>query len=332
MRKIVMAGAAAAATVVLGVPAAAETLPVAGVYAARTDGAVGVSVIALESFGGDMGAEVSFALDDALASVSIEGQDWFLVVPTSGDDVDAVFRGSASSDVSYRRIDDKKKEGKCLEKNDKGKCIERETIYVRCREMLVELRPSVRLIAVDGRQLYDDRDTLSETRRFCEDESEPSSNSVLDKLASEYAAKVRLDLAPVYRSEGIRVMETRKDLNKADRNPFRDAVRQTKSDVSGACDAFAALEVNNPGHVSVLYNIGLCAEGQNDFASAQSYYQRALAIEPDKEYPAEGLRRIRDKERAMRQIDEHFAPFLDEASVDAAGEAPGDWSSGASAG
>ena len=318
MRKPLLAAATLAA-IVCGNQASAETLPVAGVYPARSEGAVGVNVIALESFGGDTGADFSFALDDALDSITIEGQDWFMVVPTSGDDVDAVLRGSASSDVSYRRVDDKKKKGKCLEKNDKGKCVRRQTEYVRCREMQVEFRPSIRLIAVDGTELYSDRDFLAQNRRYCADEHEPSPNSILDQMVGSYASKVRYDLAPTYRDDGIRVMESRKDMAKSDRKPFRNAVKLTKTNVGAACEAFAALEANNPNHVSVLYNIGLCAEGQGDFGRATVYYERALAIEPDKDYPTDGLRRIGDRQRANQQLDVHFAPFLEEATEDAAG-------------
>ena len=312
----VAALSAAICVEIAGSPALAETLPISGVYPARTDGAVGARVIALESFGGDQGAEVNFSLNDALESVRIDGENWFVIVPTSGDDVDAVLRGSASSDVSYRRVDDKKKT-KCEEKDDNGKCIRRRVTYVQCREMIVELRPSIRLIAVDGTELYGERDMIGEKRHYCAEGYEPSSRAILEKLVSDFTRQVRYDLAPVQRSQGIRVMESRKNLNKKDRKPFRNAVKLTKTDVSAACSAFAALEANNPQHPSVLYNIGLCAEGLDDFEKAADYYNRALAVEPGKDYPTRGLQRISDRARADMQLEEHFGPVESEADIEA---------------
>lgn len=305
-RSLMIACAATLCGIAMATPAMAETLPVSGIYPAHSDGAAAVNTIAVDNFGGDKGISLSFAITDALGSVTIEGERYFRLVPTRGDDVDAVLRGSAGLEVIETELDDKKVI-KCKKKDDKKKCIKEQVRFYDCYALAVSIYPDVRLIAANGNELHRMRDTLTTTENHCEDEySEPSVEGLSQELIGQFASRVRYAFAPVYRDRQIRVLESRKGMSKGDKRIFRDAVKLTKSNVGEACAAFSGLEASNPQNVSVLFNIGLCAEGEGNLESAAGYYQRALEVEPGKDYPISGLQRIEDRYRADRQLAAHY--------------------------
>jgi Tfp pilus assembly protein PilF len=80
-------------------------------------------------------------------------------------------------------------------------------------------------------------------------------------------------------------------------------VKATDDNVTLACEGFEALEATNPAHVSVLFNIGLCHESRGELEGAIDYYGRALEVDPGRDYPTDGLRRVRSRMRA----EEHLA-------------------------
>lgn len=307
-----------------GVAAQAETLPVEGIYAAQTDAPSRVLTITIGGFGGRGGERVAFSIDSALRGAVFDGRPYFQVTfsePLFGDSyrydrdadpaagragVDAVMRGIA--EVEVRDTDSGTKEiEECAARDDRDKCIEKRKVKVPCRARNVTMRPEVRLVARDGDLLYAKSDTLTVSRRFCRDEKvSPSADEMIAELADRFAAGVRTDIAPIYRAQDIRLLESRSGIAKADHPAFREALRLTKSDVGAACDAFAALEAGNPADVSVLFNIGLCHESEGDLAAAAQAYEAALAISPRKLEPQEGLGRIESRERAAQQLERHF--------------------------
>lgn len=310
-------------------PAQAETLPVAGIYAAGEDAPSEVKLIALGNFGGRAGERVALAIDGELRRAVINGEPWFDITFDSrggeryyvdssygvvgpGGEIlveggpQAIMRGYVSVEVDERDAGTKEVE-ECIKRDDDDKCIERGKVLYNCFDLDVALRPDVRLARIDGRLLYSKTDRLTATQRFCEDErSEPSVDDMLQGLIDQFARTVRFDLAPSYRSQGYRVMESRKGIAKEDRQAFGNAVKLTKNDPLGACMAFAALEENNPQDVSVLFNIGLCHESEGDLEAAAAYYREVLRIEPGKDYAGDGLRRIASRQRARLQLDIHY--------------------------
>ncbi|MEP3050115.1 MAG: tetratricopeptide repeat protein [Erythrobacter sp.] len=304
----------------------AETLSVEGVYGSQVDIPSDIEVIAMENLGGTVGPDVALELSDALGSVYIEGQPYFQIVPAaltgasqvvlinrteSGPEQirvdnpnapDAVLLGRVRLTSQDRRVEDKVVK-ECIAKDDRGKCVEREEFRTRCDEFVMRLNPRIRLLAADGAQLYSKTNQRSETVRYCADEdTQIDADAMEEKMVRELISEIRADIAPSERREGIRIMESRKGLVSEDREPFRDAVRLTQNDPYGACLAFGALEQRNPEHVSVLFNIGLCHEGEGNLAEARQYYERALALEPDKTYPNQGINRIYNRERGEAQM------------------------------
>ncbi len=306
MRIIVQTSAIALVVSASAAPLHAETLPVAGIYPAQSDAAAALNVIAVENFGGDKGASLSFEISDRLEGVTINQERYFSIVPTSGGDVDAVLRGSAATEVSEIQLDDRKVT-KCKKRDKDRKCIDERVTYYECWQINVSLRSDVRLISVNGNELHRYREPLARSEQYCDDDySTPSVDELASAMVAQVASNIRYDLAPVYRNQGIRVLENRKGMSRDDKRSFRNAVRLTKTDVTAACSGFEALEPGNPQHVSVLFNVGLCAEGQGELEKAAEYYRRALAAEPGKDYPTRGMRRIEDRYRADRQLAAHY--------------------------
>lgn len=313
MRFFAIAVTGAAAALGGATQAGAETLPVSGIYAAGSDEAATVRTIALESFSGDKGTSLGFAISDSLETAVFDGEPWFLVYPTAGEDVDAVMRGSAGIEIRETDLEDRKVTD-CKKRDKDKKCIEEKVTFYECTRLEVTLYPQLRLIARDGTEIYSNRTRLEDAKSYCANDSTlPSADAMLEGLIRSFAWTVRRDLAPEFRSEDVRVLESRKGMDRGSRNAFRDAVRLTKTDIDGACSAFAALESANPAHVSILFNIGLCAEGRGELDEAERYYGRALSIEPGKDYAVAGLDRVASKRRAQFQFD------LRRAAEDAAG-------------
>ncbi|WP_285710810.1 hypothetical protein [Erythrobacter oryzae] len=317
MRLRLMVGAAA--MLYAGV-VQAETLPVEGIYAAGTDAPSRARSIALAGFAGRGGERLAFAIDSALRGAVIEGRAWFELTfsePPRGTtytydrDADpAAYRGGADAvmrgiaEVSWRDRDDGTKQvEECVTRDDNDKCIERKKVEIPCRAREVTLRPEVRLVSREGELLYGKGDQLVTSRRFCKDEeATPPVDSMIEELARQFADAVRYDLAPVQRYDTIRVLESREGMSKPDQAAFKAALKLTKKDPAGACRAFEALQATNPQSVTILFNIGLCREGEGDLEAAEQLYSQALALKPGKLEPQEGLGRIASRRRAERQL------------------------------
>ncbi len=298
-------------------PAAAETIPVRGVYSGNVDLPADVELIVVEPFGGDVGQDVELALADVLGGVSIRGAPWFelitpdalinAVVEVEGNDgtvtsapltPDARLRGTVRSEA-YEREVDPKIERECVERDDEGQCVQRREVQIECAELTVRVDPRVLLVSARGEQLYSHNQSRSESVRFCADEDVvPSVLDIANSMVDDIVSSIRADLAPRESLRNIRVMERRRDLRRADRGPFRAAVRATNESIEAACSGFEALEQANPNHVSVLFNIGLCYESGGELEAAADYYTRALAVDPGRDYPSDGMSRLRSRQRA----------------------------------
>ncbi len=306
------------------VSVSAESLTVEGVYGSRVALPGDVEVIATESFGGEIGPDVVLDLSERLGRVYIEGQPFFRVVPaiTRSPNVvivnqtddnspitlsdpnapDAVLRGSVRTNFRDRRVGDKET-SRCIVRNDNGKCTEREKVKYRCDELEVRLDPRILLVDPSGRQLYSRTTPVSQAVRYCEDERVELRPDVMEEsLQDQLVGEVIADLAPSERRESIRIMESRKDLRRADRDAFRAAVKMTDNNPTAACEAFRALEADNPSQVSVIFNIGLCAESEGDLDLATEYYVLALQIDPGRDYPTYAMDRIDCRRRGEAQL------------------------------
>ncbi len=286
--------------------ASAEVLNIQGIYPARNDGAAALRSIAVEAFGGIDGPALSIHIGDALRDVQIEGRPWFRILaggPASR--AEAVLRGTASSEVANSQYSQQREE--CAAKDGGGKCIEKRKVDVPCNKRRIELVPNLRLVLPDGELLYaDDEPESAETSRCRGDSSEPKPRAaVVRDLAARIASRTRFAFAPVFRSESIRVNESRKGLSREDSDRFKQAVRLTKSDARAACSEWDAIAATNPGHIPTLFNAALCAEAAGTDAEAARRYRLLLESDPRHGDAREGLTRIDARARARRQLESH---------------------------
>ncbi|MBD2842152.1 hypothetical protein [Erythrobacter rubeus] len=310
--------------------ALAETLPVEGFYAARADVPAEIDILATEPFGGDWGYGLQASITDLLSQPVVADEPYFQVIPAAlaqrerifvvdpatedeaeqryievaGSDSgpDAVLRGAAHSSISdYSTSPKIRKE--CVLRDEDDECVEHEEIEIPCRQITVHYRASVTMVAADGSRLYHDDADLESSQTYCEDDhAAPDPDAMIGALAARYIDAVQSDLLPAFRKSDPRLLERRKGLTKQDRRTFKEALRLTKNDPFGACIKFRELEASNPEHVSVLFNIGLCHESEGELDRATTYYERALATEPDKNYPKAGLKRVESRERGEAQL------------------------------
>lgn len=300
IRKFLFALAAFAA-----VPAAAETLPVSGVYPAGNDAAAALQSIAIEPFGGIDGQALAIAVGDQLRGATIDGEPYFRIVPGSTG-AEATLQGALTAETFRRDSYDKEREV-CVERDEDDKCVKREKEKIPCWETVVRLDPRVRLIDAGGALLDAFDEPRERATRWCRDEQRPSQDEVARQLTEELARDMRFRFAPVERHEDVRVMEKRDGLARDGRDAFREAIRLTKQDPGLACAAFRALESANPAQASVLFNIGLCAEGAGQLDAAADYYRRALAADAKADYAGAGLQRLDARRRAAAQLAAHRA-------------------------
>lgn len=286
----------------------AETLPVSGVYPAGNDAAAALGTIAVEPFGGVDGSQLAIAAADRLRGVTIDGEPYFRVLPSgTSEEADAVLQGTAGAEAS-RRESGTREDSVCVERDEDRDCIRREKRKIPCWDQVVRLDAAVRLIGIDGELIhaFDREDEQAE--RFCQGDDRPSTERLVRELAARYAEGLRGDLAPVERSEQVRVMETRKGLSGDDSRTFRDAVRLTKDDAEAACAAWAALEGRNPDNAAVLFNLGLCEESRGELYAAHDYYRRVIAAGEDTGYARQGETRIEGRWRANAQLESRHRP------------------------
>lgn len=299
--------AVVAAASFFAVSAQAETLPVSGVYPAGNDDAASLQTLAIDSFGGADGQQLAIAIADRLRDVAIDGEPYFRVLPAAASaDAEAVIEGTATAEVGRRDASPRDDEV-CVERDEDRDCIRKEKVKIPCWETVVRLDASVRLVSIDGDLLHAVDGADEQTKRYCRGDDRPAAEPMVRQLSGKFADRLRGDLAPIQRLDEIRVMETRKGLSGEDGRAFREGVRLTKTSHDAACATWSALEARNPDHVSVLFNLGLCAESRGSLDEAQGYYSRALGAEGDSAYAGQGLQRIEARRRADAQLASHEA-------------------------
>ena len=262
-------------------PAMAETLTVDGLYPARHREAAQVGSVVVERFGGRDGRELSFSLEGALAQVAVLGQPYFrVVVERSNAPADAVLSGIANAQVQNQPVEENRKE--CVERDGNGKCLREQDIKIRCQRRIVSLNPALRMARIDtGGIVYQRQLYQSDQVVICPDrQANRSVPDTVSMLVEKIADEVRSDIAPVYRSEGIRVLEVRKGLDKAQSDRFRDALKATARNPEGACAIWQALDGEVPGQSSVVFNLALCAEQRGELDDALVRYRQAQTLLP----------------------------------------------------
>ena len=285
----------------------AETLNFRGFLPASIDLPSDVETIETEPLGGGDGHDLELALSDSLGGVQIDGQTWFRVFSSrsqlgAGNAPDAILRGSVSRNVETREISTRD-EFKCKKFNEIGICTQPKIDKIWCREFKVTLNPRIILSTLDGRQLYSHTTPASTVQNYCKGEAWPSENNLVRATIGKIVGDVRSDLAPLDLVFSVRVMEDRDGLKGDVRSAFKTAIKRTKSDQDAACYEFGELYRTQPSQGSVIFNHGLCVERAGDLEGAAEIYREALQLDPDLDYPKEGLFRLAARHKANAQVE-----------------------------
>ncbi|KLI63098.1 tetratricopeptide repeat protein [Aurantiacibacter marinus] len=283
--------------------AQAETLRVAGVYPAASDGAIEIEAISVERFAGSDGPRLSYLIEDRLRGVDIGGEPWFTVLaPQFAQDADGVLDGYAEARFSEYRFPATRTI--CRRRDAENVCIEYRDVETECIRLSVSLEPQMRLVTLDGRMLWSSNIRRSSETSFCpEFDQAPDFEPVIAGWVDEFVAHVRSSLAPRSSASNVRIMEGRRGLDGEYRALFRTAVALTDTDENAACDLFETLRADNPDQPSLVFNAGLCAERDGDLAAAQDIYRVALSSSRSDDEAQDGLRRLSQRLRAERQLD-----------------------------
>jgi len=261
--------------------AQAETLTIDALYPARDRDAAQVGSLVVERFGGRDGAELSFALEGVLNEVIVYGQPYFKVVAErSSAPADAVLSGIATAQVQNQPVEENRKE--CVERDDNDKCVREEPVKIRCNRRIVSLNPSLRMARIDdGAIVYQRQIYKGDQIVVCPDrQANRSLPETVSMLVEQVADEVRGDIAPVFRSDAIRVLEGRKGLDKDQSNRFKDALKATFRNPDQACSIWQALDTEVPGQSSVVFNLALCAEQRGELDEAVTRYRQAQTLLP----------------------------------------------------
>ncbi|MFS0773851.1 hypothetical protein [Sphingomonas sp. 1P08PE] len=259
-------------------PAAAETVRVEGIFAAGAREVSLLPTIGVDPFDGEVGEQLSAAIERRLARLGEDGVPHAAIVAPSlrPDGLLSGRAGVAAEEFGYIETREK-----CAEKKD-DKCVRRVKFRVDCVRRTVTLRADLRVVRHrDGRVVYAEPTSRSDTDSWCEDGGFATGvDSRVHAMVESIAQEVRLDLAPHRERYTIRIREERDGLTVDLADRFREAVRLTKHDQAAACAAFAAIGEAAPDHGPTLFNRALCAEADGRYAEARDLYTRARVFAP----------------------------------------------------
>ena len=189
--------------------------------------------------------------------------------------------GSANSDWEEHKV--QLTRNRCVERaapkegEREGECIKKADVPVPCTERTTSLTASLRIVRIsDGAIVYSANKPRSETVSWCIGESPPNSaEATIAGMIGAIANEVRGEIAPHGETYRIRFREDRAGLSKEVGARFKDIVKLSQRDVVAACAAWAEIDRDQPGQLSTIFNLGLCAEQRGDYPAALVLYQRA---------------------------------------------------------
>lgn len=266
------------AVVVAGVavtPLLAETASMTGRFPAPYRDAAMLLSISVGRIDGRDGHQLSSAIERALGQ---SGHFQLQGGRRNGGNADGNLNGGVSSSVEDSYF--KRKEKRCTQRDANNKCTKEEEVEIRCTRRIASLNASLRITRYDGQIVYSVSKPLREQVEWCEGQNAPRlADDMITSLVNQVANSVRGDIVPYTDSYRVRFLEGTKGLPKEQVKPFKDIVKQTQRDLRGACQRWAEMDRLVPGHLSITFNLGLCAEAAGDLRGALNWYDRAARIQ-----------------------------------------------------
>jgi hypothetical protein len=309
MRRLTFAMLLCAGAAFLPSSATAEVLRISGYRAPATDAVQTIETLSVGRFtGGQDGRALAFALEEQLASRTVDGMPYFnMVAAETGAPSDAMLSGSTT--VTVNEYDVEETRNICVERDDKDKCLRKADRPIDCirREHIVETKVRLAMMG-DGRIAWSDRFEKRADVVDCPDRDyDESEENVIRRLIEDSAGSISSALVPRAYDDMIRVLENRKKLSKAHQAAFKSALKLTKSDVPAACALWDQISIEASNHAESWFNAGLCAEARGYWAHARDLYREAAALKPKESAIRTAIKRVTETEMTRAAIDARWS-------------------------
>lgn len=190
---------------------------------------------------------------------------------------------------------------KCLEYKSFLKCKREQKSRVNCYEQLATYTAQPKLVNVQtGSVVYTESVTSAVKNQYCTDKGRQYSNAELAAhLRTDVAKKVRRKVAPYNAIFNVKLKNDTKGLSAPAVEKFNSGLAFSEAgQMDRACAIWQELSAVSPesnNNISLLYNLGVCAEVVADYDRAIELYSRADAMLTTPDQVVSGAR-----ERALR--------------------------------
>jgi hypothetical protein len=133
-----------------------------------------------------------------------------------------------------------------------------------------------------GRVVYSSQKSAGAETAWCRGDIQPiSDDDMISGAINRIISDMRPDIAPYNTILRATVIEKTDGLPEDVAKAFTAAVKSAgKGDLSEACRAWGEIDRTNPSHPWTVYNLGVCAEANGNFAGALSLYEKARQLAP----------------------------------------------------
>ena len=261
------------AVLTASIPVQAEVFSMTGHFPAPHRPVSQLRSIGVDRIAGRDGTALALAIEQKLRRTGPDGRPYFALIALSrrGPDADGIITGLA--DASVRDSNVTRKVEVCAEGTEQ-KCTKKDKVEAFCLQQTISFAPTLRIArAADGQILYNETRTQTDTIVTCpNDKSKRTPRQSIDRMVRAAADRLADDIIPRHENYRIRLREEREGMDKTMAQRFRDSIKLSQRDPVAACNIWSVMDAERPGHSSLLFNRGLCAERDGDYATAERFY------------------------------------------------------------
>ena len=262
--------------------------------------------IAVMTFEGPSGDQVSADIEALLVGIQVEDDPYFSVIergaveklleeqmlhqtgvvdPSTAAKIGKLLGadGIVMGIITRNNIADKRyyeKRSKCVARNEKGKCVRRKEYNVSCTERNAYFSFIPKFVSVSTGEILTSEvlsghtvdDVCQDSERALRDRQE-----MLTKAKNQAIEKLRELIAPYYVDVEIKLI-TRDDTNMS--SETKDSIDKGVKWIEAgrlvrACESWNEAYLQHQEGYAVYYLLGICAELSGNYDEALSYYERA---------------------------------------------------------
>ncbi len=193
--------------------------------------------------------------------------------------VKGVYFGSIGT-IDIKTSSHQQKRTQCVDKD----CDQKREYQVTCYKQEAYLSAQPQLVNVNTAEVvYSEQVSAHKDNRYCQDSGSAKSKSLFtQELMSDIAQQVRYKVAPYNKTIKVDLINDSRGLNELSAMKFKSAVSFAQAgQMDRACALWQEISANSPESnqlVSLLYNLGVCAEAVADYDRAIELYARAESL------------------------------------------------------